>query len=644
MNFNLKIFRVSLFATVMALALSFSAEYMGLYNGIDSYFYNMSFRIRGAKPVSERIIIVAVDEKSLKEFGRWPIPRKHYARMLDNLEQASVVGFDILFTEPTKDDNLLEKAMKKHKNAVLPVYIDNSMHIEYSSPLLSSYKAGHVHIELGINGLANSIYHTIYHKEAAIPSLTSVIYESDRGYFAREKIPAQTARSKKGLSLLQQDFKKINYYGPAGQFQRVSMADVVSEKYSPSFFLDKIVLVGVTAPGIADDKHTPFSQERNTMPGVEVFANALNNLLDNNSIKDVPIILLGLIVIFFSLFMFFLLMKFKEKWIFIFWFLSLFLTSIAVYLLFSVKNIWMNPSLFYSSFSLTFMFIYLYKLNSAAKKLDEEHSMINSLLATNTTEKAKIVHGKGFRGLFSVGGINSKIETLLSLERLYEQKLEDTVQKRTHELSQAISMISNLSNEMILRLTKAVECKEGGTGEHIVRVSLYAKHLSEALRMPNNFIETIEFASAMHDIGKLGIPDKILLKPDKLTREEMEIMKTHCVLGERILADSLYPKIQMSAVIALNHHERWDGTGYPNHLNGEKIPIEARILILCDCYDALRSKRPYKPAYSHQETLAIITKGNERTSPEHFDPQVLRAFIESAGVFEGIFNKYPNVS
>lgn len=231
--------------------------------------------------------------------------------------------------------------------------------------------------------------------------------------------------------------------------------------------------------------------------------------------------------------------------------------------------------------------------------------------------------------------VNNMMEVRLLYKALNKQNtmLETRVRDRTTELHDGYV-------ETIFTMTRAAEHKDEDTGAHVQRISYYCRLLSRALGQDEVFVDRIFYASPMHDVGKIGIPDHVLLKPGGFTSEEWSVMQTHALMGAEILGDSKSPYLQMGAEIALNHHERWDGGGYPNGLKGESIPLAARIMNICDIYDALRSKRPYKPAFDHQTAVDIITVGDGRTQPAHFDPVILAAFTQCHRSFEDLYDSF----
>ena len=190
------------------------------------------------------------------------------------------------------------------------------------------------------------------------------------------------------------------------------------------------------------------------------------------------------------------------------------------------------------------------------------------------------------------------------------------------QVSEATSAIRVREQETLLRLAKAGEYRDEETGNHVIRMAKYARLIAEEMGLSREDCEIIELAAPMHDIGKIGIPDDILLKPGKLLQEEFEIMQQHTVIGYEILKDSPSQFLQMGAVIALGHHEKFNGTGYPNALRGDEIPLAARIVAVADVYDALTSRRPYKQAWTPREAINFM----DRHNGTHFDPRCLEAF------------------
>lgn len=188
-------------------------------------------------------------------------------------------------------------------------------------------------------------------------------------------------------------------------------------------------------------------------------------------------------------------------------------------------------------------------------------------------------------------------------------------------------------------LARASEANDDDTGEHIIRINWYSKHLSQKLGMNDDFIEKISILAQLHDVGKIHIDPRLLKKPGRYTREEFDLMKSHTWYGEKIIGD--HPSLDLAREIALSHHEKWDGSGYPRGLKGNEIPISARIVSIVDVFDALLSPRVYKPSFPPEKVYRIFTRGDDRMNPsEHFDPQCLSVFLESFDEFIEIYLKH----
>lgn len=234
--------------------------------------------------------------------------------------------------------------------------------------------------------------------------------------------------------------------------------------------------------------------------------------------------------------------------------------------------------------------------------------------------------------------------------RSYADDLRTAVRQRTRQLSR-----SRL--EVVHCLARAAEFRDDDTGRHVIRVGHYAKLIAHHAGLPRSFVDMIGFAAQLHDVGKIGIPDSILQKPGPLTDEEFDFMRRHCDMGNRVLsashicdrillgagdfesdatqaADEFWesPVSGMAATIAMTHHEKWDGSGYPNGISGEEIPIEGRITAIADVFDALSSKRPYKEAFPIDRCFEILREGRA----QHFDPQLLDVFLSRQSDIERI--------
>lgn len=242
---------------------------------------------------------------------------------------------------------------------------------------------------------------------------------------------------------------------------------------------------------------------------------------------------------------------------------------------------------------------------------------------------AKDFIGKPFDPFEILMRINNVLEIRMLHNKFIEQNknLEKMVQERTKELEYT-------QTELIRRLLMAAEFRDNDTGSHISRIGSYCYEFGKLLEFSEKRCEIFYYASMMHDIGKIGIPDEILLKPSKLNASEWTKMKTHTITGSKLLTNGNSDTIKLAEKIALTHHEKFDGTGYPNGLKGKEIPLEGRIAAICDVFDALLSKRPYKDPWTLDDVIEEIKKG----IGTHFDPHLAKMFLDNISIFIDIAN------
>jgi putative two-component system response regulator len=269
-----------------------------------------------------------------------------------------------------------------------------------------------------------------------------------------------------------------------------------------------------------------------------------------------------------------------------------------------------------------------FEVMEALQKIENE-SYVPVLVLTAQTDRETRIHSlelgakdfltKPFDRLEVLTRIRNMLEVRVLHNQVRDQNkiLEVKVRERTQELND-----SRL--EVIRRLGRAAEYRDNETGLHIIRMSKYSQRIASATGMSDIDAEKILYASPMHDIGKIGIPDSILLKPGKLDAEEWGTMQTHTTIGAEILSGHTSELMEMASEIALSHHEKWDGSGYPNRLSGEEIPLTGRIVALADVFDALTTERPYKHAWSVEDAMNLL----HEQSGKHFQPDLVDLFTD----------------
>lgn len=548
-------------ATAAALGLiGFALHLLG---GLETSTIDARFSLRGADRPSG-LVVVAIDDKTFSDLGlAWPFPRSLHGRAIDTLTKdgARQIVYDVQFTEPTKP----------REDMALYDAVARSRRVVLATTATDSH--GHTSVLGGDDNLRRA------HAVAAAANLPTERGGTIRrfGYYGAgiRSIAVATAERVTGHAVKPSSFERggawIDYRGPPGTVPTVSFSDVIRGRVSPSLFRGALVVVGVSDPTLQDVHPTPVSANQ-LMSGAEVQANAIWTALHGMPLRSAPsgLDLLAIVLLGGA-------------------------APLVVVRLRVLRGV---------ALCLTVGLAY-----AAACQL----AFDSGTILTFTYPLAALLLG-------TMGGIGvSYAGERLEREAVarYSAMLEDEVRRRTEELRET-------QLEVVLRLGQAAEWRDQATAAHIGRMSALSAQLGRAAGMGEQDAEMLLHASAMHDVGKIGIPDRVLLKPGPLDPDEWEIMKTHTTIGANILSGSSSPLLRMAERIALTHHEKWDGTGYPAGLAGDQIPLEGRVCAICDVFDALTSPRPYKDAWPVELAIEKIRSQAGR----HFDPRLVGLFLE----------------
>ncbi len=521
------------------------------------------------------VVVVGIDDRSIGELGQWPFPRSRHASVISRLHADGA-------RQIVYDVQFTEQTAPAQDMALY-----DAIGHAGGAVLSTSESDGHGHTNV-LGGDANL---AAIGARAAAANLTNdaagVITRFPYAVAGLRSMAVVGAERTTGRRLSTALFPPggalIDYRGGAGTIPTVSFSDVYYGKVPASTFRGKVVVVGAVAQSLDDIHGTPVG----LMAGPEVQANALSTALRLVPLRSAPGWLMLALVAVLGLFAPVLRLRIGV--------IATAVCSVVLAVAFAVAA-------------------------QIAFDAGVVLSVVAPLLALVVGAVATIVasHWAESRERRRVARDNDV--------------LEGRVRARTAELRDA-------HLEMIHRLAQAAESRDEDTGQHIERIGALCDRLARALELPEEQIEMLRVASAMHDVGKIGIPDRVLLKEGPLDKSEWETMKGHATIGAEILSHSSSSLIQMAETIARTHHERWDGSGYPAGLKGEEIPLVGRICAVCDVFDALMSERPYKPAWQLPNAIAEI----RRVGGSHLDARLVEVFLTLVPelVAGGLTGAYP---
>lgn len=455
-------------------------ERVGLFEGFNSYCYNLAFRLRGVEKVSPQVIIVAIDEKTLREVGAWPLKRFHFAQLLDGLQDAQAVGFTVIMAEESADDSRLAAAAHRHGRVVFPLYVDSQLQLVPPAPVLSRFRNGHVHVEQGIDGFAYGVFSTLELHGEQYESLITTLYNIAYGDLAHEKAsPVQPGTiTSSAHSLYQRNLLRINYYGPPGTVPTISMADVLHGRVTRETFTNKVVLVGPTTPGVEERSMTPFAEQRNTMPSVEIQATLLSNLIKGDGIEVLSTPARLIVCLLLTGIAYVLLMLLPESFATLFW-LGLMAAVLAVtQLLFATNRLWISPGLFLASLSFVYLLTFLFKLDEVTGRLQKKWVAIADYLGTADPSRAVVgTRLSRLLGRVSLRSLHGEINLLDDATRLLLEQSErsEQINRELADKNRELAVLKEALEERVQELEEAIERVRQLEG--LIPICMYCKKI-----------------------------------------------------------------------------------------------------------------------------------------------------------------------
>ena len=552
---------VVLVAGLVAVAAGGAAQLAALLPGLEQDSISQRFVRRGPQPAPQ-MLVVAIDEKSFDDLNlQWPFPRSRHALAIDRLAQdgARAIVYDVQFTERTRARE--DRALAESVARAGDVVLATAETDEHGRTNILG--GDDVLAELGAHAGASNL-----------PSGAGGVLQRFEPESGGLQTLAMAAARVAGRAPAASDFDRrgawIDFRGPPGTIDTVSFSDLVRGRVDPARVRGRIVVVGATAATLQDVHPTPTASGK-LMSGPEIEANAIYTAVHGLPLRDTP------------------------RWI----------DLLAIVLL----------GLFPALASL--------RLRALLAALVAPGAGVAWLVV------AQVAFDHGHVLPVAAPLFALAVGTVLTIGAGYasERRRRDRVAQRNEALEEAVRErtveLRETQLEIINRLAGVTESRDEETGLHLERIGRLCEQLALALGMTAPQAETLRHASLLHDVGKIAVPDAILTKPGPLTDEEWVVMRGHAAAGAAMLAGSRAPVMRMAEEIALSHHERWDGSGYPAGLAGEAIPLTGRICAVCDVFDALRSRRPYKEPWPLQDALDELA----RERGHHFDPMVLDAFL-----------------